>query len=298
VTVSLKQLRSAWLTGGLHLVLLFIAAKSESALVWSICLALMAAVSLFAWVANYLRYRYIADTPTSRVASAAQGYVELLGRSAQLPDAPLFTKFRRSPCVWYRYRVEAKRSDDKWSIEDEGESDDLFLLIDATGQCVIDPEDAEVITTRVKTWTDLDYRYTEWLLLPQDELYALGEFATISGTGATLDFDGDVSALLAAWKKDQPRLLERFDLNRDGSIDLKEWDLARRQAQREVEKNYQDIRASSDVNVMRRPADGRLFLLSNEPPDKLITRYELWSWVHIAIFCGATVAAFVLFSRL
>ena len=286
---------ATWLSGGIHFLILGVAAQARSAAVWPYAFTAMSLVSFVAWIANYHRYRQITDMPIARVASAAQGYVELLGRSALLTDAPLFTATRHLPCVWYRYRVEEKSTDGKWSIKDEDESDDPFLLIDATGQCVIDPEHAEVITSRVETWTDDDRRYTEWLLLPQDTLYAIGEFATISGADATLDFDGDVSALLAEWKKNQPQLLERFDLNRDGSIDLTEWQLARHQAQREIEKSYQEIRASSDVNVMRRPADGRLFLLSNQLPDKLITRYELWSWVHVAIFCGATGAAFALF---
>ena len=285
-----------WLTGGAHFVILVVAAQADSAAVWPYAFASMSLLSLAAWIANYRRYRYIVDTPTSRVASAAQGYVELLGRAAPLPDAALLTKFRQLPCVWYRYQVEAKGSDNKWSIKDAGESDDPFLLNDATGQCVIDPERAEIITSHVETWTDGDYRYTEWLLLPQGRIYALGEFSTISDTGTALDFDGDVGALLAAWKKNQPQLLGRFDLNRDNSIDAMEWELARRQAQREVERQHQEARASSDVNVMRRPADGRLFLLSNQLPEKLILRFQLWSWAHIVIFLSAGGLSFALFS--
>jgi len=56
-----------------------------------------------------------------------------------------------------------------------------------------------------------------------------------------------------------------------------------------------ECRANSDVNVMRRPADGRLFLLSNQLPDKLITHYQIWNWMHVAIFCDATGTAFALF---
>lgn len=292
------RFRSAnWLTGGAHFVIVAVAAQADSAAVWPYALASMSLVSFAAWIANYRRYRQIADTPTSRVASAAQGYVELLGRAAPLPGtAALLTRFRQLPCVWYRYQVEEKGSDDKWSFKDEGESEDPFLLIDATGQCVIDPEQAEVVTSHVETWTEGDYRYTESRLLLQDKISALGEFSTIGGTGATLDFDGDVGALLAEWKKNQPQLRERFDLNRNNSIDAMEWALARRQAQREVERQHQEIRASSDVNVMRRPADGRLFLLSNHLPEKLILRYQLWSWAHIVIFLGAGGFSLALFS--
>lgn len=284
-----------WLTGGIHFIILAVAAQAESAAVWPYALALMSLVSFAAWIANYRRYRYIADTPTSRIASAAQGYVELLGRAAHLPDAELRTRFRQLPCVWYRYHVEEKSSDGKWSTRDAGESGDPFLLIDATGQCVVDPERAEIITSHVETWRDGDYRYTEWRLLPQDKVSALGEFSTIGGA-ATLDFEGDVGALLGEWKKNQPQLRERFDLNRDNSIDAMEWALARRQAQREVERQHLEMRASSDVHVMRRPADGRLFLLTNHLPEKLIRRYQLWTAAHIVIFVGAGGLSFALFS--
>ena len=284
-----------WLTGGIHFIILAVAAQAESAAVWPYALALMSLVSFAAWIANYRRYRYIADTPTSRIASAAQGYVELLGRAAHLPDAALRTRFRQLPCVWYRYHVEAKSSDGKWSTRDAGESGEPFLLIDATGQCVVDPERAEIITSHVETWRDGDYRYTEWRLLPQDKVSALGEFSTIGGA-ATLDFEGDVGALLGEWKKNQPQLRERFDLNRDNSIDAMEWALARRQAQREVERQHLEMRASSDVHVMRRPADGRLFLLTNHLPEKLIRRYQLWTAAHIVIFVGAGGLSFALFS--
>ena len=197
--------------------------------------------------------------------------------------------------MWYRYQVEEKGNDDKWSHKDAGESDDPFLLIDATGQCAIDPEHAEIVTSHVETWTDGDHRYTEWLLLPQDRIYALGDFSTVGGAGTALDFDGDVGALLAAWKKNQPQLLARFDLNRDGAIDLREWELARRQARREIEQHHRELRARDDINVMRSPADGHLFLLSNQMPEKLVVRYQRWSWAHIVIFLGAGGLSFALF---
>ena len=64
----------AWLSGGLHLFILAGAAQSERPEVWPWALFAMATVSFFAWMANYRRYRQIHDLPTSRVASAAQGW--------------------------------------------------------------------------------------------------------------------------------------------------------------------------------------------------------------------------------
>ena len=46
-----------------------------------------------------------------------------------------------------RYRIEHKDSDNKWHTLDSGESEDSFILDDGSGQCVIDPCAAEILTT-------------------------------------------------------------------------------------------------------------------------------------------------------
>ena len=38
---------------------------------------------------------------------------------------------------------------------------------------------------------------------------------------------------------------------------------------------------------MLQPQDGRLFLISNLPQEKLERRYWFWVWAHLAIFFGA-----------
>lgn len=291
---ALKFHAGSWLTGGAHLLLLGIAAQADSRFVWMVCLAGMSAVSFFAWIGNYRRYRHISDLPTSRVAAAAQGYVELYGRSENIPGTPVVSKLTALPCCWYRYSVERKSDDDKWGHVDSGVSNEHFLLVDDTGRCVVSPEGAEVVSSRKHTWTHGDYRYTEWLLLPQGRLYALGEFATVGGANAVLDERADLQVLLADWKKDQARLLERFDLNRDGTVDLREWELARLAARREVQKQHREIRLQDGVHLLRRPQDGRLFLLANELPEKLGRRFAVWASIHVAIFLGAGAAALAL----
>ncbi len=143
------------------------------------------------------------------------------------------------------------------------------------------------MTAHKQSWTRDDYRHTEWLLLPGDKLYAIGEFSTIGGAAAELDFSADVKALLAQWKRGDNTLLERFDLNKDKALDLKEWELARLAAKREIEKKHREIRSSPGVHVLRQPKDGRLFLLSNLDPDKLARKYTVWSAVHLTIFFAA-----------
>ncbi|MNC85255.1 hypothetical protein D3C83_08450 [compost metagenome] len=87
-------------------------------------------------------------------------------------------------------------------------------------------------------------------------------------------------------------MLERFDLDRDGKVDMKEWELARLQARREVRKQHAGMQSRSveGTHILRKPGDGRLFLIANELPDKLGSRYRIWSRVHLAIFIGAGCA--------
>ena len=286
-----------WLSGAFHFVILALAIHSESAEVWPYALMAMAVVSFCAWTANYRRYRQIHDLPTSHVASAAQGYVELSGKSKLLPGQPITSRLSRQTCCWYAYEIEEKGSKDEWRTVDSGRSVEQFLLVDATGQCVISPEGAEVLTKQHKCWTEFDRRYNEWLMLEGADCYAIGEFATRSALADSARGErAEVGALITDWKRDQKTMLERFDLNKDGKIDVKEWELARLQAQREVRNRAAESqsRAVEGVHVLCKPADGRFFLLADELPDKLGDRYHFWSWVHMIVFLVAGSVGVVL----
>lgn len=279
------------LTSGAHLVLLLLAANIGTREAWLGSLSAVALISFFAWAGNFRRHRLMGDTPTSRVASAAQGYVELQGRAAAHPGAGLLSKLTALPCLWFRYVVERKDGDDKWERMDAGASDDTFLLCDGTGECVIDPEGAEIVTRHRQKWTRDNYRYTEWVLLAQDPLYAIGDFSTVSGATMPLSESRDIGALLAEWKADRPQLLKRFDLDRDGEVDMREWALARAEARRRVAARHAEIRSQTGaINVLRAPADGRLFLVTNLDPERVERRHKRWGIAHLLIFVAAGVA--------
>jgi hypothetical protein len=286
-----------WLSGAFHFVIIAIAFQADSGEVWPYALLAMSAVSFFAWVANYRRYRHIHDLPTSKVASAAQGYVELFGRTELLAGELLASRLSQTPCCWYSFEIEEKGSDDKWKTLDSGSSVAHFLLVDDTGQCVISPDGAEVLTHDHKVWEQLDRRFTEWLLLPKSVIYALGEFSTTTAAAVAAGEErADVGALLAQWKANQKQVHERFDLDRDGKISIKEWELARLQARREVRARQAEVQSRSveGVHLLRKPGDGRLFLLANELPDKIGSRYRFWSWAHLVIFLGAGSAGLIM----
>lgn len=276
-----------WATSGVQLVLLAIAAQTHSRLGWLVCIALLAAISLVAWASAYRRRRAIIDTPTAKVATAAQGYAELTGTGRPLDGLPIVAPGRHMPCLWFRYLVEERNHKREWTEVQRSESDGSFILDDGTGQCLIDPAGAEIVTRHKETTVADDTRTTLWLLLNGDPLYAIGDFRTVTGLSGELDPNADVRDLLAEWKKDPAALARRFDLNGDGTIDEQEWLLARQAAKREVARNHNALRAAPDIHLLARPADGRLFLVSNLSEAKLARRYGLWCLFHLALFFAA-----------
>jgi hypothetical protein len=285
--VRLRREYAHLVTSGAQLLLLLIGLKLESRNGWLACLSIMAVVSIFAWLSALSRLRTIRDTPTSKIAYAAQGYVELMGRGCVFGDTPLLGKLSLLPCLWYRYRIEKRESGNKWKTMDSGESDDSFVLRDDTGECVVDPEQAEILTKHHDQWHDGDYRYSEWKLIEHDRLYVIGQFRTQGGGSLDFSTREELNALLAEWKKDMPTLLKRFDLDGNGMLDMQEWMLARSAARREVAKMLREEQAQPDINIISRPREGELFLISNIDQDKLSRRYLFWSWAHLTIFFGS-----------
>jgi hypothetical protein len=61
-----------------------------------------------------------------------------------------------------------------------------------------------------------------------------------------------------------------------------------------VQERHCDIRHRDPLLVLHKPLDGRLFLISNLPPEALAMKYQAWSLVHLLIFIGgASGAAYV-----
>lgn len=287
--VRLRREYAQLVTSGAQLLLLFVGFQLESREGWLGCLSAMALVSFFAWLSALYRLRMIRGTPTSKVASAAQGYVELVGRGRPCDDIPLISKLRGLPCLWYRYQVERRSTKNQWETVDRGESSEPFVLRDDSGDCVIGPEQAEIVTRHRDQWTEGDHRYTEWKFIQGDSIYALGEFRTRS-VGAEFDARAELNTLLAEWKRDLPTLHARFDLDNNGEIDMKEWMLARQAARREIDKKKREAQSQPDIHLLIQPRDGKLFLISNLSPEKLSRRYLFWSWAHLAIFFSALSA--------
>ncbi len=269
-------------TSGAQVVLLVVALQMRTRNAWLACLGLIALVSMCTWLSALYRLRTLRNTPTSTVAAAAQGQVELAGRGQPFGQPPLMSPLRARACLWYRYRVEEER-DDEWRTLDKGESSTSFMLQDRTGECVVQPESAEIFTRHEDRWTDQGRRYTEWLLIREDRLRVVGHFRTLGAGTEAFDTRGALSELLGEWKRDMPRLLARYDSDRDGVLSPAEWDRVRQDAMAEVLRMRRDLQMQPETHIVSRPANGQLFLISNLAQPQLQRRYLLWSWAHLVL---------------
>lgn len=257
--------------------------------------AIIAASALVGWLLVWRRRRASADTPTSTVAGAAQGYVELFGRAVAHEGRLLLTRHSRRECVWFRW-LQEEQVGSKWKVVDKGASPDTFLLRDATGDCVIDPDGAEVVTASRRSWFNQPYRFTEWVIAPGESLYALGHFRTIDPADPVFSPEEDMKRLLAEWKRDRRGLLRRFDANGDGQIDMSEWERARQAAADEVGTRPAQAELP-EMHVLGASPDGRPFVLSTSAPNEEAGRHAgLLAW-YVASFAMAAVAAIFLGAR-
>jgi hypothetical protein len=272
----------------LHLLLIYVGFKAQNPVVWRLVFYGMAAISFFIWIYSNKRMFAVSNVATSKIGTAAQGYVELFGKISSNRANWVTSPTTGMACVWYRYIIEQK-SGDEWRIIDSGESSMTFEIEDDSGVCVIDPEGAELLACDKTVKRESDRRITEYRLTKT--VYVLGEFSTLGGEHHRLDIKSDLAKLLAEWKLDQPQLKARFDKNRDGEIDLEEWEEARKVALHEVRRQHADIRQNTPVvHVMRKPRDKRPYILSSRSPESLHRRLRWQGALHLLIAFAAVFA--------
>lgn len=290
---------------------------------WLLALGL-AAASVASFIAAYIffyRKRLFEDIPTSKIRSAAQGYVEFSGQGLLMEGPPITAPLTSTTSTWYYARVEEKRGSGKnehWVTIKKELSDELFLIKDETGACVVDPEGAKVTPTVKDIWYGHTptptprprgskqqkrsglmsrfsigigrYRYTEERMHPGDPLYAIGLFRTEGGAGGNFDINEDVRELLREWKQDSNTMLANFDKNGDGEICMEEWQEARETALAQVQQRHAEEKIAMPTHVMGKTCDRRRpYILSAVPETDLVSRYTFYNRAGKMLFfiCGA-----------
>lgn len=281
---------------------------------------------LFAWGAFLLggfglwryhrRLEALKDTPRSLIRSAAQGYVEVQGTAKLMPGDPIVAPLTGKRCVWWSYRIQSRsRRGGNWSTLDGSTHDtstDIFMIDDGTGQCVVDPDKSEVTTITRDAWSGDSpmpeggpgtgsffgrYRYVEYRIEQGADLCALGYFHTQDPVSGAM-IDEEVRQQLAAWKQDQAWVLQHFDKNHDGQVDFQEWDAARQEARRLVLEKERENLKRPPVNVLSHPRDGRQFIISALPREKLMLRLRILTLASLlALFVGGAYGTWLLDAR-
>lgn len=261
--------------------------------------------------------RHLLDTPTSKIRSAAQGYVELYGVLEEMPEAAVRGPLTGKPCLWWRFRIEEYRSSGKkrsWKVVESGSSDAWLRLNDGTGECLIDPRGAEVRPALREVWEGRQrhplgpaktgllgflsggrYRYTEERFHAGQPLYAIGDFRTHGGAHQGLDLQAAQGQVIREWKGDYAGLLRRFDSDGNGELDEQEWSRVRLAAQLEAENRHRRGSHEPARHQMARPGESRPFILSNAGEDEL-ARSFYWQAAAGAVLCllGAMATAWLL----
>ncbi|GKS68032.1 E3 Ubiquitin ligase [Nitrosomonas sp. PY1] len=263
---------------------------------------LVASISLYLAIRNWKRSRIIEDTPTTKLRSAHQGYVEVSGKGQFIDDQAIYAPLSNHPCLWYHSQIEQEesviennRKQSRWRIVYNRTSDYRFKLMDADSSCYVDPAHAEVNGSEHLAWYgntewptktlllesqslihgfSNHYRYSESLILPGQSLYILGQFTTVSASTQHKE-RAIMIDLLNEWKKDQADLQRRFDSNRDGVINQPEWEVARQQARLEAQQIHAQLVLEPDVNIIAKPEkSGYPFIISVYPQKQLSQKYQ------------------------
>lgn len=255
-------------------------------------------VGFFLWLRGMQLRNLIAGVPTSHIASAPQGYVELAGRAANargyFPDAEEFH-------LWSRTQIASRLRDSTfrsfpfnlfYTVISVEVTESPFCIKDGTGMALVVPAGAEVICNRRETEYDGDQKIIREHILEGDPLYVLGHFSTI-------DQDVDVVAtaeqLVNDWKMNREQI-KQFDTDRDGYISGRELVEMHQVARKVAEKKAAEGVQAGGVNTLSAAPDGRTFVISTLLPAQLAGHYQWYLGLGLAMFFAA-LAGSVLFLR-
>lgn len=262
--------------------------------------AIASLAGFWMWQHGQRLARIIEDIPTSRIVSAPQGYVELLGEACELAGTSLVTSLSGTPCLWYRWQIAHRAGDGFYSRDlittlfsnavyvpsEHAESQFNFGIRDGSGEAVIFPNGSEIISAHRQTWYEGDARFTEEYIVPGDQLYVLGDFSTHIPSSGRWDFVNEVASLISIWQSDKPRLLRRFDRNGNGVLDPSEWEAMHLEAARIAKGKQIQTEAAPIVHRVMAPANGYYYLISSKRPDELASHYRFWRSFGLLLFIG------------
>ena len=283
---------------------------------YNLLLIIVSAISigfLYSGYQVYRRFRIMSGTATSKIRSAPQGYVELKGVGEWMPGDSIHSPFSGRRCLWYQCTLDRRKRSKKrtsWTNISNQVSDQLFHLVDETGKCVIDPENAHVVPEVEKQWfgdsmdakanlpessfsfSQKSYRFTEKIITPATEIYLLGNFQTKRHVPAESFVESETKALILEWKLKPAKYLSKFNHDANDIIQDREWNAIRQAARRQVLATL--TRQNEAQNLMSKPAHtDQPYILSATPEEKLLKKKK-WKAI-FAFLVGFTLVGGILF---
>lgn len=287
---------------------------------WAVLLLAATGYALYLAYRNFKKSRLIDDMPTSLIRSASQGFTELIGIGKPHGEH-LCAPLSATPCLWWYYSIEQYKSSGKsssWVKLESGSSELPFNIDDGSGLCHVLPEGADLTARHNKKWQGRlrhplggagkkststlgrllsanigfgkRYRYTERLIKEHDPLYILGHFSTDSGGKRNLRSEKIAGNILRSWKQDFASLLEKYDTNGDGELDIAEWKSVQQAARKEALKQQRENSQQDKEHSIAKPvATGLPFLIGSDEQDALSGRYR-WraiSWTLAFLLAGS-----------
>ncbi len=276
--------------------------------------ALFALFFIFRCYKSILKARSVQDTPTSKIRSAAQGYVELIGKQLICPQEPTTGYLTHKPCTWYSYKIEHYDQRNRcWEVIETGKSKNVFCIHDGTGLCYIDPEGADISAPTCDVWFGRtrrptpvpqsfwakmfghggSYRYTELRMEDDKPIYVCGNLLTLSQKNVQTEHRlKKVDRLVHAWDKNHALLLPLL-LN----LPLKRDEQKQDQPPQEKPKEH----LSPTINVLSKHGlDSRHpFIISSHEEHKLVRGYQIDAFIWGLSFLGVfTLVTFLIQLRL
>lgn len=254
---------------------------------------LFTAFGAYSFYDSMKKLRVIKDTPTSKIRSAAQGYLELRGYGEALGVRTVIGPESKHSCLWFDYTVEhlklkpalrGKKRQGKWVRKHHQRSKECFIMSDETGKCIVDPLRADIIPT--KKWVryknakgrhcsshNATVRHIERIIEIGSPLVIIGEFKTLHHAGL---HGNAIDKIIDEWRVKNDALIGHLDQDGDGHIDADEWERALSDMETDLVKPSRGSKNSkAGLHIIMHPRHGKKpYIIAGKKPTRLMWSYR------------------------
>jgi len=253
-----------------------------------IILSVLLLTGLFLFFRSILRILpkivWIEGTPTSPIRSLAIGLVEVTGKVKQ--GETIISPATGLECCLTRYKMQELQvhytrngRTTSWRTINSAFLYVPFYLQDKKGaRILINPKDAELHLPCETYYPNSGFapanepgsiRYLEQAIYPHSLLYILGE---AKKKARFADLKGEIATDLAILRGD-PEKMTALDENKDGQIDIVEWEKAVRNTESRVtEETIAAAKNPLDTVVIAKPSAKRPFIISTHSEKEVLNR--------------------------